>query len=159
MKNYQYTTFEKDFSGATFISPDKTSLRQFNRPKEKNFPNALYIWPFGCERFHAYRLFTPQRAIIKAEMAFLCDNLFDVWLNGKLVACDVKHLELKDVTEFLTEGENNLHIRGYQSASDETFSAAITGGIRLYYADGEKEEIVTDQQFRQGHLVDFWETE
>lgn len=159
MKNYQYTTYEKDFSSAMFISPDKTALMQFDRPKEENFPNALYVWPFGCERFHAYRLFTPQRAIIKAEMAFLCDNLFDVWLNGKLVACDVKHLELKDVTEFLTEGENNLHIRGYQSASDETFSAAITGGIRLYYADGEKEEIVTDQQFRQVHLVDFWETE
>ena len=159
MKNYQYTTYEKDFSSAMFISPDKTALMQFDRPKEENFPNALYVWPFGCERFHAYRLFTPKKSVIKAEMAFLCDNLFDLWLNGKLVASDMKHLVLKDITGFLTTGENNLHIRGYQSASDETFTSAITGGIRLYYADGEKEEIVTDQQFRQVHMVNFWETE
>ena len=41
MKNYQYTTNEKDFSSAMFISPDKTALMQFDRPKEENFPNAL----------------------------------------------------------------------------------------------------------------------
>lgn len=149
----------KDFSKAAFISAPASLRSQFSRPKEENFPGASYIWPYGCTRFHTYRLFTPSKAVAKAEMAFLCDNLFDVWLNGRQIAEDVKHLPLTDITSFLAEGENNLHIRGYQSGTYETFSSAMTGGVRLSYEDGSVEEIVTDGQFKQLQLVTFWETE
>lgn len=149
----------KDFSKALFISAPGQAREKFNRPKEENFPGASYIWPIGYVRFHAYRLFTPGKDVVKAELAFLCDNLFDVWLNGVQVAKDVKHLELTDVTTLFKSGENNLHIRGYQSGTDESYSAAITGGIRIYYTDGTVEEIVTDGQFKQVQLVTFWETE
>lgn len=149
----------KVFSRASFISAPVQVRERFNRPKEETFPKALYIWPYGCERFHAYRLFTPGKEVVKAETAFLCDNLFDVWLNGLQIAEDVKHLALTDITDLVKSGENNLHIRGYQSGTDASFSAAITGGIRLYYADGATEEIVTDRSFRHTTLVPFWETE
>lgn len=149
----------KDFSKALLISAPGQAREKFNRPREENFPGASYIWPIGYVRFHAYRLFTPGKDVVKAELAFLCDNLFDVWLNGVQVAKDVKHLELTDVTTLFKSGENNLHIRGYQSGTDESYSAAITGGIRIYYTDGTVEEIVTDGQFKQVQLVTFWETE
>ena len=153
----QYNKSEMDFSNAKLISAGEESLKRFCRQKEENFPNAMYIWPFGCTRFHFFRLFTLCENIKSAEIAFLCDNLFDVWLNGVQIANDTKHLKLTDVTKYLKNGENNLHIRGYQSGSDESFSSAITGGIRIYYADGCVEEILTDGGFKQVKLVDFWE--
>lgn len=55
-------------------------------------------------------------------------TFFDLWLNGKQVASDVKHLLLTDITELVSEGKNNLHIRGYQSDSYKRITAAITGG-------------------------------
>ncbi len=102
-------------------------------------------------------MFTPAKKIKKAETAFLCDNLFDLWLNGKQIVLDSKHLTLADITELLVDGENNLHIRGYQSATYNTFSSAITGGIRLYYEDGHIEEIVTDASFKLVQLTNFWD--
>ena len=149
----------KDFSRAKYISASQQSIENLYQQKENNFPNALYIWPKGCTRFHTYRLFTPQKEVRKAELAFLCDNLFDLWLNGVSVTTDTKHLQLTDVTKLLKNGENNLHIRGYQSGSDEFYSAAITGGVRIYYTDGTVDEIVTDNQFKMVQLVNFWETE
>ncbi len=155
----QYSKSEMDFSRAKLISAGDSALKKFCRPKEENFPSAMYIWPFGCVRFHFFRLFRTENGVKSAELAFLCDNLFDVWLNGRQLACDTRHLELTDVTGLLKTGENNLHIRGYQSGTDESFSAAITGGIRLCYEDGSSEEIVTDGSFKQVKLVDFWEND
>lgn len=157
-KSHRYTVEKKNFGKAKFISAPKEELLRFSRPKEENFPNAKFIWPFGNTRFHSYRLFCPKAKIVRAEAAFLCDNLFDLWLNGKQIASDTRHLSLTDITEYISEGENNLHIRGYQSATYKTYSSAITGGIRLYYENGEIEEIVTDESFKQISLVTFWET-
>lgn len=148
-----------DFSLASFISAPLEARESFNRPKEKEFPNASYIWPFGYERFHTFRLFKIEKAVKRVEIAFLCDNLFDVWLNGIQLAADTTHLQLLDVTKVIVHGENNLHIRAYQSGTDETFSAALTGGIRIIYADSTVEELVTDGSFKQIHMVDFWVTE
>lgn len=150
-----YSIEEKDFSKARYISPDRSVLTDLSREKEVNFPNAEFIWPLGCVRFHAFRLFTPKSSVAKAELAFLCDNLFDLWINGNRIASDVKHIPLTDITDLISDSENNLHIRGYQSGTDETFSSAITGGIRLYYTDGKIEEILTDSNFKQVSLVDF----
>ena len=149
----------KVFSNAKYISAPLNLLENMYGEKEENFKNALYIWPYGCTRFHACRLFTPSKEVKKADLAFRCDNLFDLWLNGTQVANDTKHLKLTDVTALIKSGENNLHIRGYQSGTDDFFSAAITGGVRIYYTDGTTEEIVTDNQFKQLQLVNFWETE
>lgn len=159
MKLKQYSKTEKDFKTASFITAPKSALEQFNIAKDPNFPNALYIWTVGCTRFHFYRLFTPEKAIDRVEIAFTCDNSFDIWFNGKQIADDVTALELTDITDLVCDGENNLHIRAYQSNTDERIMSAITGGIRIYYTDGETKEIVTDDKFKMVQLVDFWETE
>lgn len=62
------------------------------------------------------------------------------------------------MTRFLRDGENNLHIRGYQSSSYDEFSAALTGGIRLIYEDGTSEDFPTGSSYKQVGLVNFWET-
>lgn len=158
-KNKQYAITEKDFSAAKLLTPSDAALATFNRPKEENFPNCDYWWPLAHTRFHACKLFTSSAPVVKAEAAFLCDNLFDLWLNGQQFAFDTRHLPLTDITALVLQGENNLHIRGYQSGSDESFISAITGGIRLYYEDGTKEEVYLDADARILQLVNFYDNE
>ncbi len=159
MQLKQYTKTEKDFGAASFISAPQSEILKFNIPKDPNFPNAMYIWPKTLTRFHACRLFTPKKEVLKVETSFTCDNIFDLWLNGKQFAEEVKSIPLTDVTNLLCEGENNLHIRAYQSNDDERFSSSMTGGIRITYKDGEVEEIVTDESFIETRVIGFWETE
>lgn len=156
---HQYTTEYKDFSAAKPILASQTALERFNRPKEAHFPTAKYLWVQGYTRFHAYRLFTPEKTVIRAEAAFLCDNTFSLWLNGHPIAQETTHLPLTDITHALIAGENNLHLRAFQTKTDQSYSAAITGGVRLYYEDGTCEEIVTDDSFRQIYLITFGEND
>lgn len=44
----------KDFSKVKYISAPYKVIEKLYGKKEKNFKDALYIWPFGCTRFHAY---------------------------------------------------------------------------------------------------------
>lgn len=157
--NFEYTTQYRDFSAARYIYAPEESFSEGTIQKTESFPEAKYIWPVGYRRFHCVRMFKPSGKVLRAEAEFLCDNLFDLWINGKRIVTDSKALPLTDITEYLTEGDNNLHIRGYQSDSYKRFSSAITGGVRIYYADGSTEEILTGEGFRELHLVTFWETE
>ncbi len=50
-------------------------------------------------------------------------------------------------------------LRAYQTASPDSFTSAITGGLRITYADGTTEDIVTDAPFDYVRYIDFWETE
>ena len=159
MNTRQYTPITKDFSAAKLLTPSDGAMAVFNRPKEQSFPEAPYWWPLACTRFHACQLFTPKGTVEKAEAAFLCDNLFDLWLNGQQFACQTRHLELTDITPLVQPGGNNLHIRGWQSGSDESFISAITGGIRLTYADGTAETICLDSSAKILQLVNFYDSE
>lgn len=156
--NKQYTIIEKDFSAAKLLTPSEEAMAAFNRPKEESFPGSDYWWPLAHTRFHACKCFTPAAKVVKAEAAFLCDNLFDLWLNGQQFAFDTRHLALTDITALVRQGENNLHIRGYQSGSDESFISAITGGIRLYYENGERQEVCLDRDARILQLVNFYDS-
>lgn len=155
----QYTVLRKDFSEAMLLTPSDGAIALLNRPKEESFPGSGYWWPLAHTRFHARKLFTPSEKVVKAEAAFLCDNLFDLWLNGHQFAFDTRHLPLTDITDLVCQGENNLHIRGYQSGSDESFISAITGGIRLCYGSGKRQEIYLDRDARILQLVDFFDSE
>ena len=90
MRCKQYTVTEKDFSSAKLLTPPDSVLSRLNRPKEANFPDAPYWWPLAHTRFHACKLFTPRAKVIRAEAAFLCDNLFDLWLDGQQFAFDIR---------------------------------------------------------------------
>ena len=155
----EYAPIAKDFTAAKLLTPSDAALAVFDRPKEENFPEAPFWWPLACTRFHAYRLFTPKGNVVKAEAAFLCDNLFDLWLNGQPFAVQTRHLPLTDITALVQTGENILHIRGFQSGSDESFISAITGGIRLRYEDGTSENIYLDKSARILQLVNFYDNE
>ena len=158
-KNKHYQVTQKDFSQAKLLTPSESAIAIFNRPKEAHFPDSPYWWPLAHTRFHACKLFSVSGKVVKAEAAFLCDNLFDLWLNGTQFACDTRHLPLTDITALVRGGENNLHIRGWQSGTDESFIAAITGGIRLYYESGEIQEIYLDKDARILQLVNFYDNE
>ncbi len=101
--NFQYRTEYRSFDGAQYITASSSAMDELvsGIPKEESFPNAKYIWPVGHRRFHAARVFSVSKKVARAEMAFLCDNLFDIWLNGKQVVCDAKHLPLVDITSLL----------------------------------------------------------
>lgn len=157
MVSKQYTVTEKDFSGAKLLTPSQEALSLFDRPKESHFPEAPFWWPLACTRFHGRKAFTPQKPVAKAEAAFLCDNLFDLWLNGIPFARETRHLALTDITVLVNPGENELHIRGWQTGSRDSFVSAITGGIRLHYTDGTREDIYLDKQARILQLVNFGE--
>ena len=45
---------------AEWISPCDDALAALDRPRAAGFPDADWIWPLGCTRFHAFRLFTPK---------------------------------------------------------------------------------------------------
>lgn len=154
-----YVKAERDMHAVPWISPCESALAALDRPQAESFPDAPFIWPFGCTRFHAVRLFTPQKPVRRAELAMRCDNRMDIWLNGQPVATDAAEVPLRDVTAAVRDGENQLHIRGFQSRTFDTFTAAMTGGLRLIYADGTTEEFCTDESFRQVQLVNFWATE
>ena len=143
---------------AEWISPCDDALAALDRPRVAGFPDADWIWPLGCTRFHAFRLFTPKKPVRRAELAMACGNALDVWLNGQAAAVHEPEIPLRDVTAMVRDGENQLHVRGYQSRSFDTFTAAMTGGLRLIYTDGTVEEIGTDGDWRQVQLVDFWKT-
>ena len=155
----QYAPKVKDFSTAKLLTPSEAALLAFHRPREAHFPEAPYWWPLACTRFHACKLFTPRGEVAKAEAAFLCDNLFDLWLNGRPFAHQTRQLELTDITALVAPGENNLHIRAWQSADDERIMSAITGGIRLTYRDGSTENVYLDGEARILQLVNFYDNE
>lgn len=47
----QYTkTYLTPADGAKWISPARDALAVFDRPKEENFPDAKFIWPYGSVR-------------------------------------------------------------------------------------------------------------
>lgn len=58
----------RDFSMSKYISAPKKAIENLYKQKEENFPNALYIWPIGCTRFHTYRLFTPKKEVKKQSL-------------------------------------------------------------------------------------------
>lgn len=155
----QYSSAGKDFSQAALLRPSRAALAAFDRPREEHFPNAPFWWPLACTRFHGCKVFSLREGIARAEAAFLCDNIFDLWLNGRQFAHKTRHLELTDITQLLTAGENNLHIRAWQSGEDERIMSAITGGIRVFYRDGSREEIFLDENARILQLVNFYDSQ
>ena len=68
---------------AEWISPCDDALAALDRPRAAGFPGADWIWPLGCTRFHAFRLFTPKKPVRRAELAMACGNALDVWLDGQ----------------------------------------------------------------------------
>ena len=150
--------YKSDFS-AKWICASDTYLKSFDRPKSPSFQGAKFIWGRRYTRAYFRRLFDINKKVVNAYLHILCDNIFDVYVNGKNLVCEKKDSGLVDITESLVAGENLLMIRAYQTATPNSFTSALTGGIRIEYTDGTSEEIVTDESFENVRFIDFWETE
>lgn len=154
-----YTRDFKTDIEAKWICASDEFLRKFDRPKADEFSNARFIWGRRYTRAYFRRLFNVDKDVSAAYLHMLCDNIFDVYLNGKKLSFEKKDTGMVDIAEFLSKGENLLMIRAYQTASPFSFTSALTGGLRINYSDGSYEEIITDESFENVRFIDFFEKE
>lgn len=154
-----YTKVEKSDFLASWIFAPQTLLDHVDCLKMIDFPNAKFIWGRDYVRQHLCRVFWIDGELSAAFLHFVSDNVFDLFLNGNCVASNVTDFSREDLLRLFKQGKNVLWIRTYQTATPERFTSALIGGIRLTYANGETQEILTDDQFHYKRLVDFWVTE
>ena len=150
--------YKSDFSAKWICASDKF-LEKFNRPKAEEFQNAKYIWGRRYTRAYFRRVFNIEKTVSNAYFHFLCDNLCDVYINGKEVSFEKRDTGRVNIKDYLVDGKNLLMIRAYQTASPDSFTSALTGGVRIEYNDGTGEDILTDESFENVRFIDFWQTE
>lgn len=141
-----YTKVYKSDFRAKWIAASDELLSRFDREKTPEFPRAKFIWG-RYTRIHMRRLFCVDSELAGAFIHIKCDNIADLYINGICVCEERQDSGYIDITDKLTKGENILIIRAYQTATPDTFSSALTGGIRLIYKNGKNEDIVTDKDF------------
>ena len=156
--NRIYKNQKKSDFKAKWICASNDFLEQYNRPKADEFPTAPFMWGKRYTRVHFRRLFKIEGNVKQAYIHLLCDNIIDVYLNGTLISFESKDTGKTDITEHLTD-DNILMIRAYQTASPDSFTSAITGGLRIIYENGNVEDILTDESFENVRFINFWVTE
>ena len=119
----------------------------------KSIEGAKWIWQYFYTRNLLRKNFGIKGKIINATAHFLCDNSFDIYFNKKSAATNTKEF-LGDVTDFLTEGDNSVSVRAFQTGSDEYFTSAICGEIIIETDEGIT-KIVTDEDWFAFHPVNF----
>lgn len=159
MSNYEskYNKEYRAFNAEWICAPD-SYLKSFERPKAKEFPNAPFIWGRRYTRVHFRRIFKVTGSIKHAYLHMLCDNVIDIYINGKCVCFEKQDSKLVDITEYLVS-DNILMIRAYQTSTPYSFTSGITGGIRIFYENGTTEDILTDNSFENVRFIDFFVTE
>lgn len=151
-----YSITEKD-TKAKWICASNELLKNFDRKKANEFPDASFIWGWYT-RLHFRRIFDVCDVPKSAKLHFLCDNVIDVYINGVEVICDVRDTEIIDVCKYIKKGSNILVIRAYQTADPESFTSALTGGIELKF-DDRAERIISDNDFEVMYPGTFWLTD
>ena len=149
--------YKPDFK-AKWICASDSYLEEYNRPKTAEFPTAPFMWGKRYTRVHFRRIFKACNGIKEAYLHLLCDNIMDVYLNGKSVSSEKKDTGKIDILSYLTD-DNILMIRAYQTATPDSFTSAITGGLRIIYENGNVENILTDENFENVRFITFWVTE
>lgn len=119
----------------------------------KSIEGAKWIWQYFYTRNLLRKNFSIKGKIIKATAHFLCDNSFDIYFNKKPAVTDIKEFS-GDVTHLLTEGENSVSVRAFQTNSDEYFTSAFCGEI-VIQTDVSTVKIVTDEDWIAFHPVNF----
>lgn len=115
--------------------------RTFEKGKWIFAPDAFLSTLALCKSIDGAKWIWPQeysRAYIKKEIEvscadsvfadFICDNAFDLFINGALVSKENTTFS-SDVSEFFVVGKNTIIIRAYQSNNDDFFTSAICGRI------------------------------
>ncbi len=111
---------------------------------------AEWIWPHTYARAYLRRYFQADGKE-PVSAVFLCDNPFDLFVNGRQVCSGVRHFE-GSLDGYVTAGENRINLRAAQTADDGFFTSALCGVIRV----GGR-TIVTDGSWEAYVPVTFWE--
>ena len=116
--------------------------------------SAKWIWAWEYCRIHTKKEFIINGEISSAEAYFICDNDFDLYINGTYISLFSGRA---DIGAVLKNGNNVIAIRAYQTDRPEKFLSAIRGGITVEYRDGKTECTVTDRSWKQLRLCNFGE--
>ncbi len=145
-----YSVEERKFENSKWIFGKDEFLQ--NAEKIENIEGAKWIWTVMYSRAYIRKYFTLTE-IKTCYARFICDNVFDLFVNGKPVSLNRKKFS-GDITRYLNEGENVINIRAYQTGDDRFVTSAITGVI-----ENEDIRIVTDKSWEAYVPVSFWVSE
>ena len=123
-----------------------------NGERIENIEGAKWIWSIMYSRAYFRKTFTLNE-VKQSYAKFICDNVFDLFINGKPVSLNRKKFS-GDITPFLNEGENVINIRAYQTGDDRFVTSAMTGVI-----ENEDVRIVTDNSWEAYLPATFWESD
>ena len=148
MKKAKWITGKTSYEDRPYAGPD----------------GAKWIWAWEYCRIHTKKKFIISGGIVSAEAYFVCDNEFDLYINGTQVnLTDAK----ADISSLVSEGGNIIAVRAYQTNEPERFLSALRGGVTVQLVSGEKVQILTDKSWKQLRLCNFgagtepenWQTE
>lgn len=156
----KYEIIKRNFSNSAWISAPDNCAPSDELPPECDFENAMWIWPKQYVRRHLRKNFTLKKEIKSACAQFICDNKFDIYINGKQLSVykdTVYRCNETDISSMLTQGVNRIGIRTYQTNDPMHFTSALCGGIRIEYADGKEQTVLTDSDWTAHELCGFYE--
>ena len=145
-----YSVEKREFNNSKWIFAKDDFLK--NAENIEALESAKWIWPAIYSRAYIRKTFTVSE--IKETFAhFICDNVFDLFINGKPVVINKKKYS-GNITSFLQEGENRINIRAYQSNDDRFITSAIIGIVK-----NENMCISTDDSWNSYIPVTFWQND
>lgn len=145
-----YSVEKREFNNSKWISGKNDFLK--TAESIESIDGALWMWSVFYVRAYFRKKFNVEK-VIPTTARFICDNVFDLYINGKPLSINKKRF-FGDITSFLVEGENVINIRAYQTADDRFFTSAITGII-----ENADMHICTDDSWENYNPVAFWQNE
>lgn len=145
-----YSIEKREFNHSKWIFAKDDFLKTCENIE--SIEGAMWIWPTIYFRAYIRKTFTISQ-IKETYARFICDNVFDLFINGKPVVLNKKKFS-GDITSFLEIGQNRINIRAYQSNDDRFITSAITGSIK-----NEDMCINTDDSWDSYIPVDIWQND
>ena len=121
--------------------------------KIEGIADAMWIWGYFYTRSLYRRDFEVTAPVKKATAQFICDNVIDLYINGRAVAEDAKTINV-DITEFVKVGSNAIAIRAFQTNREDRFTSGLCGKIEVKTESGTV-TVVTDEAWRSLHPIGF----
>ncbi len=145
-----YSVVKREFNYGKWIFGKDDFLK--TAENFESIEGAKWIWPIMYSRVYLRKKFNLEK-VETLSAKFICDNVFDLFINGKPVSLNRKKFS-GDITYFLTEGENVINIRAYQTNDDRFLTSALIGAI-----EGENIFIPTDKSWESYIPVSFWQND
>jgi len=146
-----YSVKEKEHWSAQTICGSDAFLSQCEQIP--GIPDAQWIWGYFYTRNLYRKNFVLSEPILGAKAHFICDNVFDLYINGNMVSYDAKEVDV-DITSLLCNGTNAIAIRAFQTARLDRFTSGLCGKIEVRTPLGTV-TVVTDDTWKSLYPVAF----